>query len=386
MVNPAVLGYFNNLIRLYLLVGVCVCQWVLPARGQEAKAIKTVVIDAGHGGKDPGTVGRKTQEKYITLAVALKVGTLIRQNLPEVQVIYTRDRDIFIELHERAAIANRNQADLFISIHANANKVKTLRGAESYIMGLHRTSENLEIAKLENAAILMESDYTSHYEGFDPNSDESYIIFTLYQNSNLERSSQFAAGIQEEMSDRVGLTDRGVRQAGFLVLYKTTMPSVLVEVGYLSNTEEEDFLISDKGQEYISSAIYRAFRQYKDDAEGVTSPEKEKTAPVVPPSASPAKDPAPVNSGPGVVFKVQLAASPKEIKASDPRFKGLKDIRMYRHDGMYKYTYGETSDPDTADALLVKMKKQGFKDAFLVAFRNGKRIPLNEAKVILGKE
>ncbi|NQV02296.1 MAG: N-acetylmuramoyl-L-alanine amidase, partial [Bacteroidia bacterium] len=178
---------------------------ILPASyGQEQTAINKVVIDAGHGGKDPGTVGRRTQEKYVALSVALKVGTLIQRNFRDVEVIYTRDRDRFIELHERAAIANRNKADLFISIHANANNLKTLRGAETYIMGLHKSQANLEIAKLENAAILLETDYSTQYEGFDPNSDESYITFSLYQNSNLESSSQFAAEVQEQMKDRVG--------------------------------------------------------------------------------------------------------------------------------------------------------------------------------------
>ncbi|TSA26373.1 MAG: N-acetylmuramoyl-L-alanine amidase [Bacteroidetes bacterium] len=335
-----------------------------------------VVIDAGHGGKDPGTVGRRTQEKYVTLSIALKLGTLIQRNFRDVEVIYTRDRDRFVELYERAAIANRNKADLFISIHANANDSKSLRGAETYIMGLHRSQANLEIAKLENAAILLEADYTAKYEGFDPNSDESYITFSLYQNANLDLSSQFAAAIQEQMKERVGLNDRGVRQAGFLVLYKTTMPSVLVEVGYLSNTEEENFLISERGQDYIASAIFRAFRSYKQEMENQQPTPRQVTG-------NPTASTGSVNRN-EVVFKVQLAASPDKISLSSSRFRGVKGIQEYNHNGMYKYTYGEETDLDKAQQLQARMQAMGFPDAFIVAFHNGERISLDRARELLG--
>ncbi|MBE0648238.1 MAG: N-acetylmuramoyl-L-alanine amidase [Bacteroidales bacterium] len=345
--------------------------------GQGKGTIKTVVIDAGHGGKDPGTVGRRTQEKYVALSVALKVGTLIQRNFRDVEVIYTRDRDRFIELHERAAIANRNKADLFISIHANANNLKTLRGAETYIMGLHRSQANLEIAKLENAAILLETDYSSKYEGFDPNSDESYITFSLYQNSNLESSSRFAAEIQEQMKERVGLNDRGVRQAGFLVLYKTTMPSVLVEVGYLSNVDEENFLISEKGQDYIASAIFRAFKSYKNEVE------QQSGGPVAIRKDAPGPSGQPNRNG--IIFKIQIAASPDEINLTSPRFRGVKGIQMYQHNGMFKYTYGEETDLEKAKALHARMQSTGFTDAFIVAFYKGERISLDQAKSLLGR-
>ncbi len=235
---------------------------------QEKTSITKVVIDAGHGGKDPGTIGKKSQEKDIALQIALKLSEEIRSQCKDVTVICTRTTDEFIELHERAEIANRSKADLFISIHCNANPKHNFQGAETYVMGLHRTEANLEIAKKENAAILMEPDYSTNYNGFDPNSDESYITFTLFQNAFLEQSTWFASIVQDEMKDRVGMYDRGVRQAGFLVLYKTTMPSVLVETGFLSNPEEEKFLMSQKGQQYISSAICRAFREFKAKMEG----------------------------------------------------------------------------------------------------------------------
>jgi len=376
MVDPLFLRYFNKLWRQAAwIIGSMIL--ALPhAYSQGQGEIKTIVIDAGHGGKDPGTVGRRTQEKYVALSIALKVGTLIQRNFRDVNIIYTRDRDQFIELHERAAIANRNNADLFISIHANANDVKTLRGAETYIMGLHRSQANLEIAKLENAAILLETNYSVKYEGFDPNSDESYITFSLYQNSNLELSSRFAAEIQEQMKDRVGLNDRGVRQAGFLVLYKTTMPSVLIEVGYLSNIDEENFLISEKGQDYIASAIFRAFRAYKSEVESQQAPDQPFEGNQVTQSAS--------SDNAGVVFKIQLAASPDELSLSSPRFKGLKGIQMYQHNGMYKYTYGEESDMEKAKQVQSRMQAMGFTDSFIVAFLKGERISLDQAKSLLG--
>ncbi|MFH1295721.1 MAG: N-acetylmuramoyl-L-alanine amidase [Bacteroidota bacterium] len=376
MVDPLFLRYFNKLWKRAAWITGCLIL-ILPATyGQERITINKVVIDAGHGGKDPGTVGRRTQEKYVALSIALKVGTLIQRNFRDVEVIYTRDRDRFIELHERAAIANRNKADLFISIHANANNIRTLRGAETYIMGLHRSQANLEIAKLENAAILLEADYTAKYEGFDPNSDESYITFSLYQNSNLESSSRFAAEIQEQMKDRVGLNDRGVRQAGFLVLYKTTMPSVLIEVGYLSHPDEENFLISEKGQEYIASAIFRAFRSYKNNVEN-----RQTVAPI---HTGNQTTPITSTTGNEVLFKIQLAASSDEISLSSPCFRGIKGVQMYRHNGMYKYTYGEEVDLDKAKQLQARMQAKGFTDAFIVAFRQGQRITLDQAKSLLG--
>ena len=231
------------------------------AFSQEKNFLTKVVIDAGHGGKDPGALGKKTQEKNITLQIALKLGELIKQGCKNVNVYYTRDKDEFIELHQRAGLANRLKADLFISIHCNSNPSHSFRGAETYVMGLHKSEANLAIAKQENAAILMESDYATAYNGFDPNSDESYITFSLYQNAFMEQSMDFATIVQDEMKSRVGLHDRGVRQAGFLVLYKTTMPSVLVETGFLSNQEEEKFLLTSSGQDYIASAIFKAFKK-----------------------------------------------------------------------------------------------------------------------------
>jgi len=356
--------------------------------GQQKVDIRKVVIDPGHGGHDPGAIGRRGKEKNINLAIALKLGNMIQRGMKDVRVIYTRDKDYFVELDRRTQIANDAKADLFISIHCNANNSKALRGAETYVMGLHRSQANLEIAKLENASILLESDYSARYEGFDPNSAESYITFSLFQDAYLDQSMEFAAIIQEQLGQRVGLNDRGVRQAGFLVLYKTTMPSVLVEVGYLSNAEEETFLISDKGQEYIASAIYRALKTFRDRIGSPTAsvtpkptpPETTRvdTSPKVtkPPVQTPAKQSSDIS------WRVQVASMTSEVATSDPMFRGLPGISMYRHGGMYKYTAGDAATEDAAKSLLVQARNKGFKDAFLVVFKNGQRITPAEARML----
>lgn len=230
--------------------------------------IRTVVIDAGHGGKDPGTVGKTIKEKDVVLKIALKVGEYIEKSLPEVKVIYTRKTDKFIELTERAAVANRNKADLFISIHANAIANPKTYGTETWVMGLHKSEDNLAVAKRENSVILYEDNYQESYEGFD-NSPESYIMFSLMQNAYLENSLKFADKIEKQFKNKAGRHSRGVKQAGFVVLYKTATPSVLVEAGFLSNETEEKFLGTDTGQDLIASGIYRAFKEYKSEVESI---------------------------------------------------------------------------------------------------------------------
>jgi len=222
-----------------------------------------VVIDAGHGGKDPGAVGATSREKNINLAVALKAGKYINENLKDVKVIYTRKDDTFIGLAERAEVANRNKADIFISIHSNAISDKRFTGAETYVLGQSMDDANLQVAMKENSVITFEQDYQTKYEGYDPNSVESFIIFSLMQNTYLKQSTEFATMIQNQFRDRVGRKDRGVRQAGFVVLWRTTMPSVLIELGFISNPDEEKYLNSVQGQDYLASAIFRAFRDYK---------------------------------------------------------------------------------------------------------------------------
>lgn len=231
--------------------------------------VETIVIDAGHGGKDPGTHGVKALEKHITLSIAKKVGNYITQNVPGVKVIYTRTDDRYIPLDERANIANKIKADLFISIHANALGRPEVHGTETYVMGPHKADGNMEVAKRENAVILLDSNHEERYEGFDPNSPESYILFSLAQSAFQESSVKLADLIESQFKERVGRRSLGVKQAGFWVLWRTSMPSVLVEVGYLTNQNEEKYLSGDKGQDLIASGIYRAFKEYKNQIESV---------------------------------------------------------------------------------------------------------------------
>ncbi len=225
----------------------------------------TIVIDAGHGGHDPGCQYGGKKEKNITLAIALKLGKIIKENLTDVNVIYTRDDDRFVELWERASIANKNNADFFISIHVNANEKPSAKGTETYTMGLHKTNENLEVAKRENSVVLMENDYSKRYDGFDPKSPEANIIFSMYQNVHLEQSIRFASKVEKQFKNETKRLSLGVKQAGFLVLWKTTMPSVLIETGFLSNEGERKFLCSDDGQESLANGIFEALKEYKEE-------------------------------------------------------------------------------------------------------------------------
>lgn len=231
--------------------------------------VRTVVIDAGHGGKDPGTLGKFTKEKDIVLNIALKVGKYIEDNLFGVKVLYTRKTDKYVDFKVRADVANKNQADLFISIHANSIVGANAYGTETFVMGLHKDNSNFEVAKRENSVILMDENYKEKYEGFDPSSPESYILFSLNQSAYQENSLKFAQKVEDQFKNRVGRSSRGVKQAGFLVLWMTTTPSVLIETGFLSNSKEEAFLASDNGQNLIASGIYRAFKDYKTEIESI---------------------------------------------------------------------------------------------------------------------
>jgi N-acetylmuramoyl-L-alanine amidase len=231
--------------------------------------IRKVVIDAGHGGKDPGTHGIISEEKDVALDIALELGAIINKHLPDVEVIYTRKDNTFVELEERAHIANKEGADVFISVHCNAIGNPEIHGTETYIMGTHVNERNLAVAQRENSVILMEDDYEQKYEGFDPNSAESYIMFSLMQNAFMENSLRLADNVESQFKQRVGRHSRGVKQAGFVVLWRTTMPSILVEVGYLTNKKEERYLNDDLGKTYIASGIFRAFRDYKVEIEAM---------------------------------------------------------------------------------------------------------------------
>ena len=353
------------------------------AEGQNAK-IQTVVIDAGHGGKDAGAVGKKGKEKDITLAVAKKVGANIKKQYPDVKVYYTRTTDVFVELMERAKIANRNNADLFISIHCNAvaNAPKTC-GAETFIMGDHRNSANLAVAKRENASILYESNVEENYGGFDPNSTEAYIAFSFIQSEFKQRSLEFAELVQNQLVNSAKRNDRGVQQAGFLVLYKTAMPSVLVELGFISNPTEEAYMMSAEGQATLASAIARAFSTYKTNfeknsvdmqqetvaaEENVTEP---KTAEVQETPKEPEK-PA-VDKNVGIVYKVQFTTRSRAVDNAQNVYKNLKDVDYYEHNGMFKYTAGCFVTKAEADAYLKEVTSKGYDGAFVVKFEDGVR-------------
>ncbi|NOY96031.1 MAG: N-acetylmuramoyl-L-alanine amidase [Chlorobi bacterium] len=351
----------------------------------KGKELDVVVIDPGHGGKDAGAIVRGVKEKDIVLGIALMVGNYIKKNYPNIKVIYTRDKDIFIPLYKRAEIANKNKAGLFISIHANYVGSKSVEGTETFVLGEHRSKDNLEVAKKENSVILLEDNYSTKYEGFDPNVPESYIMFSNVQDAYLEQSLDFAAAVQGQFKERAKRIDRGVKQAGFLVLRETTMPSVLIEVGFISHAAERSFLISKSGQSYIASAIYRSFREYKDKIEaksnfilnvgdnGTTGGAVIKQPGLEAPAATQG-----VNIENGIWFTIQLAATRKLIKVTAENFRGEKNIYWKHIGGIYKYYSGKFDRYEKAIPENARIKSK-FPDAFIVAFNKDKPIPLKKA-------
>lgn len=398
---------FIILLLATIMVAIPSTNFSLP--GQNDFTVDTVVIDAGHGGHDPGTIGfSKTHEKNIALAVSLKVGAYIKENYPNVKVIYTRDKDVFVELHERANIANKSKADLFISIHCNAFSSSTVYGTEVFVLGLHKSAENLAVAQRENSVILQEENHEQHYDGYDPKSPVSHILFTMMQNGYIDQSISLAQKLDKQFTDKVKRTSRGVKQAGFVVLYKNAMPSVLVELGFISNKNEEAFLTTEEGQSYMASAIYRAFKEYKTeyekggpsaltnttlpDPEPITNPnpvpdkptpEPPKNNPAPPTTTKPIEKPnTPPANAPAkdkVVYKVQFATADKELPANTPALKKVKNWEVEKVGKIYKYVTGEVYTYDEA-LTLQKQVRALFPDAFMVAYKNGVRITINEAK------
>ena len=376
-----------------------------------------VVIDAGHGGHDPGAIGKISKEKNINLNVALKVGNLIKRNCDDVKVIYTRSKDVFIPLDRRAEIANNAKADLFISIHTNAlANNRTAKGASTWTLGLAKSDANLEVAKRENSVILYESDYKTRYAGFNPNSAESYIIFEFMQDKYMEQSVHLASLMQKQFRQTCRRADRGVHQAGFLVLKASAMPSILIELGFISTPEEERYLNSEEGAGTMAKGIYRAFLNYKrehelrltgvsktivpteqeednapaiaqKDTESVnTAPQQEKllaeakTKPAATAKTAP-KRPIVVESTTNdseITFKIQILTSSKPLAKNDKRLKGLKEVDYYKEGGIYQYTYGASADYNKVLRTKRTITAQ-FKDAFIIAFRNGEKMNVNEA-------
>lgn len=420
--------------------------------------IKTIVIDAGHGGRDPGCSGKNSREKHLALAIAQKLAKNIKTVYPNLKVIMTRDSDVFIPLHERAAVANRNQADLFISIHCNfMPKLSYVQGSETYVMGLHTAEHNLEVAKRENASILLEADYEKNYD-YDPDSPEGHIMLSMFQNVYLDQSILFAEMVEEKIHTEAKRKSRGVKQAGFVVLKETTMPSILIEAGFLSSAKEEQFLRTEKGQQEMADAIASAFTAYKQTIEKNNTdrpvlPVVAQTPPPPPPAtanpvltrlketppsapASSGKDdfqqpafetnktdyssPAPqrepkiitlqgsrisspdyrqkqstaqeVNgftptSHSNIQFYIQLAASRKLLNIQEGKWLNLNyQIEVVEESDYYKYQIRNFFGFQQASYARKEIQRQGFPDAFIVPYKNGERIRLEEAKKELGIE
>ncbi len=403
--------------------------------------IKTIVLDAGHGGKDSGCSGSHSKEKHIALNVVLKLGKAIEQQFPYINVIYTRKTDVFIPLYQRAAIANKNEADLFISIHCNAlsRKAHLVHGSETYVMGLHTAEHNLDVARRENEAILLEDDYQKNYQGFDPNSDEGHIFLTMFQNAFLDKSIQFAEKVEAKIKVKAQRKSRGVKQAGFVVLKETTMPSVLIETGYLTNQHEEAFLVTNSGQNKMANAIFEAFLEYKSEVEehaeaaalASTPPTKpissapstnfvstpvsrpttkvthKMSAPtakaistslvvkkeptdtknkIIPPTIHrpvPATKPTATKSE--IIFKIQLAASPSEIETSNQKWSKIPFVEVRKEKNLYKYLTGRHANYEVAVKDRNTVLKKGFNGAFIVAYKDGKRVSLETAKAEIAR-
>ena len=400
--------------------------------------IRAIVLDAGHGGKDAGCSGKKSQEKHVALNVVLKLGQAIERQFPSINVIYTRKADVFIPLYKRAAIANKNNADLFISIHCNAlgHKAHLVHGSETYVMGLHTAEHNLDVARRENESILLEDDYQKNYQGFDPNSDEGHIFLSMFQNAFLDKSIQFAEKVESKIKVKAQRKSRGVKQAGFVVLKETTMPSVLIETGYLTNIHEEAFLATNAGQNKMANAIFEAFIDYKLEVEEqvseplaelrpqtvamvtpannttnvkqraasqriIASPKRKPSQKVVPPKVIPtnlivSKTPI-IETKPKklilpkavalskaqqseIIFKIQLAASPAELETSNQKWSKIQFVEVRKEKNLYKYLTGNHIDYAIALKNRNEVLTKGFNGAFIVAYRDGQRISLQAAR------
>ena len=395
-----------------VVYAICACNSLFAQ--DNANVFDKIVIDAGHGGNKPGAIGNKYKEKDVTLAVAIKLGKLINENLKSVKVYYTRVIDQDVDLYKRSSIANRINADLFLSIHCNSAVTKAAGGTETYAMGLGKTESNLEVAKKENAEILTESNSIQNYQGFDMNSPESDILFSLYQNAYLNKSLDFAAKIQEQYQTNVPFKNRGVHQANFVVLWKAAMPAVLTEIGFISNPKEEEFIGSEYGQWVIASCIFRAICNYRNKTDNLNDPiptleqlipkdvlakeklrkenetllqellakqqqeDSVKNASAQDTPQTPAQTPVQQNTS-SVIYRIQFMSSPDKISVSDKRFEDLEDIFSYQEKNTWKYTAGIFATQKEALAYQKKVKEK-YSDAFVVAFYNGKRITIVEAQ------
>ena len=378
-------------MKKYHIISVLICLIISMntafSQSNPSYAVRTVVIDAGHGGKDPGAVGKISQEKNITLAIALKTGSLIAANCPDVKVIYTRKTDEFIELHRRADIANKAIADLFISIHVNANPNKEATGTDTWTMGLAKNDANLKVAKMENDVISLEAD-ASQYKGMSANDNEAIILHKLQQGVFGDNSLTFASMVQSQFKNEVGRKDRSVHQAPFLVLWKTAMPSVLIETGFITNDEEEKWLNQTDNQAEMAYAIYQAFLEYKkyiesrskggyQQSQPTTTQPETKPAPVAKPEV---KKDFPQSNQWGIYYGIQIGAGKELNKLTPENFNGLKDVYYVEENGIYKYYYGKTASFMEIKEYLPEVKEK-YPSAFIVARdKDNKKLQIAEAR------
>ncbi len=366
----------TSLKVLVLLITGILLSASTPNNNYTEKSKFVVVLDAGHGGKDPGNRGGGFQEKDIALSIILKIGAELEKD-KDIKVVYTRESDVFIPLEQRGKIANDAKADLFISVHCNAHNSQAA-GTETFVLGIHRNSTNFEVAKRENSVIFLEEDYEVTYDGFDPNSPESSIGMTIMQEEYLDQSILLADFVQKKFTNDLKRTNRGVKQAGFIVLHQTYMPSVLIETGFLTNKEEGPYLNSSFGQNKMADAIVAAIRDYSHNINLGVLDNLEKNAPVAVTTQENKIEEFKDNFE-GITFKVQLAASSKKLEPKSNNFKGLTPVFREKEGKLYKYYYGATSSYTQIQNLHNQAKIKGYKTSYLVAFKDGNKITVNDA-------
>ncbi len=372
--------YLNSLLSMsfkivLLLAFIFSLQQHLMAQSKPAAKFKmrTVFIDPGHGGSDPGSLGAYSHEADVALKISLKLGDLITKNYPDVKVVYARTTDQFVDLYERAVMANKCNADLFICVHCNsAGKNHSAYGCETYTMGLYRSDDNLNVAKRENSVILLEDDYKTKYQGFDPNDPASYIMLSMVQNANIDQSVDLAGKIQGYLGSN-GRFDRGVKQAGFVVLVYTKMPSILVETGFITNPNEERYLNSEEGSQTIAQSIFNGFSDYKTEVESVKSPAKKQDGTIKNDTIKPA------TASPTEFYKVQFYSAFEPLGIGDDRLQQAKGFTIAQDDkGKYIYFSSKYFTKEEAMEAENKLKKAGFKDALLFYFKDGKKNLITE--------
>ncbi len=364
--------FIDNYKLLFILINCCFLFGGIQTNIAQKKKY-TVVLDAGHGGEDPGNIGNGYREKNIALNTALEVGKILKSR-KDIKVVYTRTKDVFVDLWKRGDIANDVKADVFVSIHCDAHTSRAY-GSGTFVLGLDANKQNFNVAKKENSVILLEKDYKQNYK-YNPNSPESLIGLSLLQEENLEQSLLLASSIQKNFTKRNKRKNRGVKQAGFVVLYQTTMPSVLVELGFLTNKKEGRFLNSKSGQKSMAKSIALSIKSYIDQLKLNTVEVVNEEEPIVIHTPTPKKS---IDVKEDIYFKIQISSSKRRIATKSYNFRGLKNVERVKVQSYYKYYYGKTSNYQNIKSLLRRVKKKGYKSAFIAAFKNGDKISVKEA-------